>query len=132
MMRGSVDKVVVGGDRVLLTGHLFNKVGTYPIAALAKVHGVPFYCAVPTSTIDAERRVEEVRIEERDPAEVLSIRGRRIAPRQARALNPAFDITPPEYVTAYITERGIAEKPFEDSLPRLLGLKAAKRETVSA
>ncbi|MGC8555451.1 MAG: S-methyl-5-thioribose-1-phosphate isomerase [Conexivisphaera sp.] len=120
MSRGIVRKVIVGADRVLMDGHVFNKIGTYQVAILARQHGVPFYVAMPLSTLDPRSRPEDVVIEERDPREVLYVRGRRIAPRGVRVMNPAFDMTPPEYVTAIITERGVAEPPYGESLRRLL------------
>jgi len=130
MSRGLVDKVIVGADRVLADGYVFNKIGTYQVAILARVHRIPFYVAMPTSTLDARSRPEDVVIEERDPREVLYVRGRRIAPRGVRVLNPAFDGTPPEYVSAIITERGIAEPPYRESLARLLGGSGRARSAV--
>lgn len=106
MQRGLVDKVVVGADRILRTGHVINKIGTYQIAVLAKTHNIPFYSAAPTSTLDLKTEVKDVVIEQRDQDEVLKIFGRRIAARGVRALNPAFDITPPEYVSLIICEKG--------------------------
>ncbi len=112
MSRGLVDAVMVGADRILKTGYVINKIGTYTIAVLAKGHGVPFYVVAPWSTIDLETKLEDVVIEERSPDEVLCVMGKRIAPEGTKVLNPAFDVTPPEYVTAIITERGIL-KPEE-------------------
>ncbi len=120
MSKGLVDKVIVGADRVLIDGHVFNKIGTYQVAVLAKTHGVPFYVAIPLSTLDPKSSPGEVVIEERDPKEVLYVRGRRIAPRGVKVMNPAFDMTPPEYVTAIITEKGVAEPPYRESLSGLL------------
>lgn len=106
-MRGSlVDKVIVGADRILKTGHVVNKVGTYTIAVLAKAHGIPFYSAAPVSTFDLKTDVGDVVIEQRSQDEVLKIFGRRIAASDVEALNPAFDITPPEFVTRIICEKG--------------------------
>lgn len=113
MYRGLVSKVFLGADRVLADGTVINKIGTYQIAVLAKRHGVPFYSVFPSSTFDFSSRLDQVRIEERDPSEVTTIRGRRIAPAGVKAFNPAFDVTPPELVTAYITDRGIEHPPFE-------------------
>lgn len=108
MQRGEIRKVVVGADRVIArTGHVINKIGTLSHALAAKYYGIPFIVAAPTSSIDFERTVEEVVIEERDPDEVLYVDGVRIAPRGVEALNPAFDITPPELVTYIVTERGV-------------------------
>ena len=120
MSKGLIDKVIVGADRVLMDGHVFNKIGTYQVAILARTHHVPFYVAMPLSTLDTESSPEDVVIEERDPREVLYVRGRRIAPRGVKVMNPAFDMTPPEYVSAIITERGIAEPPYRKSLSELL------------
>ncbi|RLG07474.1 MAG: S-methyl-5-thioribose-1-phosphate isomerase [Thaumarchaeota archaeon] len=108
MQRGEVTKVIVGADRILAkTGHVINKIGTLSHAICAKYHGIPFRVAAPTSTIDFEKTLEEVVIEERDPREVLYIDGRRIAPEGIEVWNPAFDITPPELVTYIITEKGV-------------------------
>lgn len=108
MQRGEVDKVVVGADRILAkTGHVINKIGTLCHAICAKFYGIPFIVAAPTSTIDFEKTLEEVMIEERDPKEVLYIDGRRIAPEGVNVWNPAFDVTPPELVTYIVTERGV-------------------------
>ncbi len=126
MSKGLIDKVIVGADRVLREGHVFNKIGTYQVAVLAKKHGIPFYVAMPLSTLDPSSSPNDVVIEERDPKEVLYVRGRRIAPRGVKVINPAFDMTPPEYVTAIITEKGVAWPPFEESLGKLLGEGRAK------
>ncbi|OLD78914.1 S-methyl-5-thioribose-1-phosphate isomerase [archaeon 13_1_20CM_52_20] len=115
MAQGVVDKVVVGADRVLGTGHVTNKIGTLPIALAAKFYGVPFYVAAPVSTLDLVTDVSRVVIEERDQREVLSIGGRRFAPRNVGALNPAFDITPPELVTGIVTDRGVVRQPLAEN-----------------
>jgi len=108
MQRGMIDKVIVGADRILAkTGHVINKIGTLSHAIAAKYYDIPFLVAAPVSTIDFESTLEEVVIEERDEREVLYIEGRRIAPRGAKALNPAFDVTPPDLVSYIITEKGI-------------------------
>ncbi|RLG80401.1 MAG: S-methyl-5-thioribose-1-phosphate isomerase [Thermoprotei archaeon] len=121
MSRGLVDKVVVGADRILLTGHVINKIGTYTIAVIASKHDVPLYVAAPTSTIDPATSVNEVVIEERDPNEVRYVLGKLlITVPSVNVMNPAFDITPPDLVTAIITEKGIARKPFSGTLPKLL------------
>jgi methylthioribose-1-phosphate isomerase len=106
MSKGLVDKVVVGADRIVKDAVL-NKIGTYNVAVLAKEHGIPFYVAAPTSTIDSTITSEEAVIEERSPEEVTNVRSERIAPEGVKVLNPAFDITPMKYVTAIITEKGI-------------------------
>jgi methylthioribose-1-phosphate isomerase len=111
LARGGVDAVVVGADRIAANGDVANKVGTYPLAALAARHGLPFYVAAPVSTIDPRTPTgEEIPIEERDPAEVVS---------GAEAFNPAFDITPAELVTAVFTEAGVLEPPYEESIARV-------------
>ncbi|HIP15767.1 MAG TPA: S-methyl-5-thioribose-1-phosphate isomerase [Methanothermococcus okinawensis] len=107
MKRGMIDKVIVGADRVLRDYTVFNKIGTYSLAVLAKYHNIPFYVASPTSTFDFESSIEDVIIEERDEKEVLYIDGRRIAPEGVKAYNYAFDITPFELITGIITEKGI-------------------------
>jgi methylthioribose-1-phosphate isomerase len=106
MSKGLVDKVVVGADRIVRDAVL-NKIGTYNVAVLAKEHGIPFYVAAPTSTMDTAHTSEEAIIEERNPEEVTNVRSERIAPEGVKVLNPAFDITPMKYVTAIITEEGI-------------------------
>lgn len=121
MAQGIVDKVVVGADRILRSGHVTNKIGTLPIALGAKFYGVPFYVAAPVSTLDLVTDVSEVIIEERDQKEVLSIGGRRFTPRNVGALNPAFDITPPELVTGIITDRGVARQPLAENIQRMFG-----------
>jgi len=121
MSKGLVNKVIVGADRILRTGHVINKIGTYTIAVLANRHGVPFYSAAPTSTVDLETPVEKVVIEERDPDEIRRILGKLlITVPDVPVLNPAFDITPPELVEGIITEKGIARKPFEESLTKIV------------
>ncbi|MFQ5998105.1 MAG: S-methyl-5-thioribose-1-phosphate isomerase [Candidatus Bathyarchaeia archaeon] len=114
MARGLVDKIVVGADRILSTGHVINKIGTYMIASVAKQHNVPFYVAAPTTTLDLNSKPSDVIIEERDPNEIIKILGKRIAPIGVEALNPAFDMTPPELVSAVITERGVIYPPFRE------------------
>jgi len=110
MAQGRVDRVVVGADRIAANGDVANKVGTYPLAVLADRHGVPFYVAAPVSTIDpATPDGSAIPIEERDPAEVLL---------DGDAFNPAFDVTPAELVTAIVTEAGVLEAPYEDSIAR--------------
>ncbi|MEM1623790.1 MAG: S-methyl-5-thioribose-1-phosphate isomerase [Sulfolobales archaeon] len=120
MSRGLVSKVIVGADRVVLPGYVVNKIGTYTIAVLASRHRVPFYVAAPTSTIDYESSIEDIVIEERSPDEVRTVLSRfYITLPNVEVLNPAFDITPPELVTAIITEKGLAVQPLEESLLRL-------------
>ncbi len=120
MHRGRVDAVVVGADRVAANGDVANKIGTYGLAVLAFAHRIPFYSAAPTSTLDLTiPDGSRIPIEERDPEEVTHYRGRPIAPRRTEAVNPAFDVTPSRYITAIVTERGVAYAPYEESLRRL-------------
>ena len=119
MSRRLVDRVVVGADRILRTGHVYNKIGTYQVAAMARRHGVPFYVAAPLSTFDMESSPADVVIEQRSADEVTGTAGRRTAPEGIGVINPAFDETPPELVSAIITEAGVAEPPYGDSIPRL-------------
>jgi len=114
LMRGArVDLVLVGADRIAANGDFANKVGTYPLAVLARHHGVPFYCCAPSSTIDPSTTDgDAIPIEARSPDEVKTIAGRAIAPRTVAAFNPAFDVTPARYATAFITERGLEHPPF--------------------
>jgi methylthioribose-1-phosphate isomerase len=110
MARGLVDRIVVGADRIAANGDVANKVGTYPLAVLADRHGVPFYVAAPLSTIDPETPDgSAIPIEERDPGEVVA---------GGDAFNPAFDVTPAELVTAIVTEAGVLEPPYADSIAR--------------
>jgi methylthioribose-1-phosphate isomerase len=122
MRKGQVDLVVVGADRIALNGDVANKIGTYGVAVLARAHGIPFYVAAPISTLDLTLSDgAAIPIEERAPAEVTHVGGRRLAPEGIRVANPAFDVTPAGYVEAIITERGIARPPYEESLPQLAG-----------
>ncbi|MCK4444447.1 MAG: S-methyl-5-thioribose-1-phosphate isomerase [Thermoplasmata archaeon] len=108
MKDGQVDLCIVGADRIAANGDVANKIGTYSKAVLAKENGIPFYVAAPVSTFDFKLSDgDQIPIEERDPLEVLVIGGKRIAPLQAEARNPAFDVTPSKYVTGYITEKGV-------------------------
>jgi len=121
MLRGKIDAVVVGADRIAANGDVANKIGTYGLAVLAFAHRIPFYSVAPMSTLDLTiAEGSHIPIEERDPREVTHVRGHPIAPRETRAANPAFDVTPYRYVTAIITERGIARAPYDESLRQLL------------
>ncbi len=121
MARGAINRVIVGADRVLHTGHVFNKIGTYQVAILANKHNVPFYVAAPLSTFDFESNPEDVIIEDRSVDEVVKIGKKRIAPKGVRVFNPAFDMTPPEFITGIITQKGVLKPPFEQNLKALLG-----------
>ena len=117
--RDQVDCVVVGADRIAANGDTANKIGTYTLAVLAKESGIPFYVAAPTSTIDLSLKSgDKIPIEERNPEEVTSIKGVRVAPQGIKAANPAFDVTPNKYIIAIITERGIVRKPYSTGLKR--------------
>jgi len=115
MRQAQVDLVLVGADRIAANGDFANKIGTYALAVLARHHGVPFYCAAPSSTIDpALADGDGIPIEQRAPEEVKTVAGRPVAPAAAAALNPAFDVTPARYVTGYLTDRGLKKPPFAD------------------
>ncbi len=119
MANGLVNKIVVGADRILRTGHVFNKIGTYQVAAIAKQHNIPFYVAAPLSTFDLESDPEDVTIEQRTPSEVTRIGDKNTAPDDVNVINPAFDMTPPELISGIITEKNIVKAPFEDSIKKL-------------
>jgi methylthioribose-1-phosphate isomerase len=119
MRSGMVDAVVVGADRIARNGDVANKIGTYTISVLAKTHGVPFYVAAPISTVDYEcPEGKEIPIEERSPAEVTHISGKKVA-ADVSVFNPAFDVTPHENVTSIITEAGVAGDPYDATLEGL-------------
>jgi len=108
MKEGKVDCIIVGADRIVSNGDFANKIGTYEKAVLARENGIPFYVAAPVSTFDFSlKNGKDIRIEQRPEDEVLFLAGKRIAPQASRALNPAFDVTPARYVSAFITEYGI-------------------------
>ena len=119
MANGLVNKVVVGADRVVKTGHVFNKIGTYQVATMAKQHGIPFYVAAPLSTIDLKTKFEDVIIEMRKGSEVTGIGDKKTAPDDIKVINPAFDMTPPELISGIITEKGVAKPPYLESIPQL-------------
>lgn len=119
MANGLVNKVVVGADRIVKTGHVFNKIGTYQVATMAKQHGIPFYVAAPLSTFDMNSDAKDVIIEMRKGTEVTGIGDARTAPDDIAVINPAFDMTPPELITGIITEKGVAKPPYEESIPKL-------------
>ncbi len=121
MQQGRVDAVIVGADRITARGDTANKIGTYSLAILARSHGIPFYVAAPTSTVDLKmRHGRSIPIEQRSTAEVVNVGTTRIAPAGITAAHPAFDVTPGELVTAIITESGVAKPPYLSSLRRLL------------
>lgn len=121
MKKGEIKKVIVGADRIASNGDTANKIGTYSVAILAREHKIPFYVAAPFSTIDFKiKSGNEIPIEERSPLEVTHLfSGKTIAPEGIQIKNPAFDVTPHEFITVLITEKGIVEKPFEENLKRL-------------
>jgi len=125
MRRGDIGCVITGADRIAANGDTANKIGTYTLAVLAKENGIPFYVAAPTSTVDMSlSNGDEIEIEERDPSEVTEFRGIQIAPEGVVALNPGFDVTPARYVTAIVTEAGVARPPYLESLD--LAMKSAR------
>jgi methylthioribose-1-phosphate isomerase len=120
MRKGLVNLVVVGADRIARNGDTANKIGTYGLAVLSKSHGIPFYVAAPTSTLDLSLvSGEEIPIEERNIAEVTHFRGHPIAPKGVKAFNPAFDVTPHSLIHGIITEKGIIRKPFYKNLRKM-------------
>jgi len=119
MANGLVNGVVVGADRILRTGHVFNKIGTYQVATMAKNHDIPFYVAAPLSTFDLESRPDDVIIEQRKASEVTGIGDKKTAPDGIDVINPAFDMTPPGLISGIITENGIAKPPYEESIKKL-------------
>jgi methylthioribose-1-phosphate isomerase len=122
MQQGKVDLVIVGADRVAANGDFANKIGTYSLAVLANAHGIPFYSAAPTSTVDLSiPDGGHIPIEERSSEEVTHLRGMRIAPQGIRAAHPAFDMTPNRYLTALVTEKGVIRAPFTEGLARIMG-----------
>lgn len=121
MAQRAIKRIIVGADRVLRTGHVFNKIGTYQVATLARRHKIPFYVAAPLSTFDFESNPEDVIIEERSIDEVVRVGKKRVAPTGVRIFNPAFDMTPPELITGIITEKGVLKPPFEKNLKTMLG-----------
>jgi methylthioribose-1-phosphate isomerase len=123
MANGLVNKVVVGADRILSTGHVYNKIGTYQVATMARQHNIPFYVAAPLSTFDLKNKPDDIIIEQRKASEVTGVAGKKTAPDGINVINPAFDMTPPELITGIITEAGIAKPPFEASIKKLFESK---------
>jgi len=120
MRQGKIKAAVVGADRIAANGDVANKIGTYTVAVLAKEHGIPFYVAAPWSTVDLNTPTgDQIPIEQRSPREITHHAGKQIAPDGVLVENPAFDVTPSKYVTAIITERGIARTPYVESLKEL-------------
>ncbi len=122
---GRIGCVVVGADRIAANGDVANKIGTYSLAVLAKENNVPFYVAAPVSTFDLTLKSgDSIPIEQRSAEEVTHVFGVPVAPENIAVENPAFDVTPARYVTAIISERGVARAPYEESLKRLAEMKA--------
>ena len=121
MYQGLVDAVIVGADRIAANGDVANKIGTYPVAVLARQHEIPFYVAAPVSTLDLTiPDGSHIPIEQRDSREVTHFAGARVVPEGVSVFNPAFDVTPHEFVTAIITDLGVARPPYSESLPKLM------------
>jgi methylthioribose-1-phosphate isomerase len=121
MSQGKVDAIIVGTDRVAANGDVANKIGTHGVAILARHFNIPFYVAAPTSSIDLSLATgKQIPIEERNPTEITSGFGKQTAPDGIEVFNPAFDVTPAELVTAIITENGLAQAPYKESLKRLM------------
>jgi methylthioribose-1-phosphate isomerase len=120
MKQGRIGAIVVGADRIAANGDVANKIGTYTLAVLAKEHGIPFYVAAPFSTVDLDTLDgNRIPIEQRNPREVTHIAGKQMVPDGTEVENPAFDVTPAKYVTAIVTEKGIARRPYGESLRKL-------------
>ena len=119
MANGLVNAVIVGADRILQTGHVFNKIGTYQVATMAKQHNIPFYVAAPMSTFDLESGPEDVIIEQRKASEVTGVGDKKTAPDGVNVINPAFDVTPPELISGIITENGVVKPPYKESITKL-------------
>jgi methylthioribose-1-phosphate isomerase len=121
MRQGLIDLVIVGADRIAANGDVANKIGTYGVAVLAQVHGIPFYVAAPLSTIDGSLPAgDHIPIEARQPTEVTQLGDHQIAPAGVDVLNPAFDVTPHQYVQAIITELGVLRPPLDQSIAQAL------------
>ncbi len=119
MRQGRINACLVGADRIAANGDVANKIGTYQIAVLAERHEIPFYVAAPLSTIDPKvGSGDDIPIEERDHREVTHIGSMQITPAFVNVINPAFDVTPAELVTAIITDRGIARPPYKESISK--------------
>ncbi len=122
MRQGKIGAVIVGADRIAANGDVANKIGTYTVAVLAKEHGIPMYVAAPFSTVDMDTPDgSKIPIEQRSSREVTHITGKQMTPDGVKIENPAFDVTPNQYVTAIITERGVAKAPYGESLRNLAG-----------
>jgi methylthioribose-1-phosphate isomerase len=120
MRQGLIDAVIVGADRIAANGDVANKIGTYPVAVLAREHHIPFYGAAPLSTLDLKiPDGSHIPIEQREPSEVTHIGSARIVPEGVSVFNPAFDVTPHNLISAIVTDMGVAVPPFSESLRSL-------------
>jgi methylthioribose-1-phosphate isomerase len=125
MKEGRIQAVIVGADRIAANGDVANKIGTYTVAVLARENRIPFYVAAPLSTVDLKLASgEQIPIEERSAREVTHLAGVAITPENVEALHPAFDVTPHRYITAIITERGVAREPYTESLTAMFAYPA--------
>ena len=123
MQTRQIDACLVGCDRVAANGDVANKIGTYNLAIAARAHNVPFYVACPTSTLDMSLpNGQAIKIEERTDTEITQVKGQQITPNDTPVFNPAFDITPAEYISALITERGIVYPPYGENLKQIMNL----------
>ena len=133
MQQGKIAAVVVGADRIAANGDVANKIWTYTVAVLAKEHAIPFYVAAPWSTIDlATPDGDHIPIEQRSAREVTHVAGKQVTPDGVGIENPAFDVTPSRYVTAIITERGVAKSPFAASLQNMARQSASELQPAVA
>ena len=119
MANNLVNRVVVGADRILRTGHVYNKIGTYQVATMAKQHNIPFYVAAPLSTFDLKSNTEDVIIEQRNASEVTGIGDKKTAPDDISVINPALDLTTPDLISGLITEKAVIKPPYEESITKL-------------
>jgi methylthioribose-1-phosphate isomerase len=130
MMKGQINLVLVGADRIARNGDTANKIGTYSVAVLSKWHDIPFYVAAPTSTFDLRLASgSDIPIEERDIGEVTHFQGVPVAPKGVGAFNPAFDVTPHSLIHAIITDKGIVRKPFNKNLKKIFSTPNSKLRT---
>lgn len=127
MKLGKISMVITGSDRVAANGDAANKIGTYPVAVLAKEHNIPFYIAVPVSTIDTSiKRGDDIPIEERSADEVTSYAGVKVAPDGVSVANPAFDVTPNRFIAGIITDRGVLRPPYDKAISELFAARVGR------
>ncbi len=131
MQQNKVDLIITGADRIAKNGDTANKIGTYNLAVLARAHNIPFYIAAPYSTIDMNLDTgDQIDIEERDPSEVTGFNGHQAAPEKLNVYNPAFDVTPHDYITAIITENGVIEPDYTEQFERIFNQKIPNSEAL--